>query len=133
MNNSLVDRARPLGITRILALLLAGLLGTTCAAHGWRAPPGQYTSYHDAMSKTLLARMSAPDDMPMSVRERLANCYADLAVGQLTPAELDVLNAAARGERETSPELNDQVHREMSTIQGGKRGDFSALQPYCPQ
>lgn len=54
-------------------------------------------------------------------------------VANVTPSQLRQLDAAAKGEAAASPELLRQVdQQQMKAADGMKSGDFSFLQPYCP-
>lgn len=121
---------------RFFVGVLAVLLCASCAPRAWNEPAGRYTSYHEALSSNLRAGMTERywDDVPMDVRQRLADCTADAVVAHVTPEQLKALDAAARGEREAPAETAKQVDLQLlAAVRSGKRGDFGYLEPYCPQ
>lgn len=126
-------------ITSVIAAALCASFAAHASAqestqHGWMAEPGKYASYQDALSSALVAHMTGKGNMPMDVRKRLASCYATLAVAKLPESQIRTLNAAARGEQEAPKTLIDQVNQTLAgAVPGAKRGDFSALEPYCPK
>jgi hypothetical protein len=113
------------------------LLPAACASpQDWKASPRHYRDYHHFIMDELLSGMAAPSwaDMPDDVKKRLATCYADWAVANVTPAQLKQLDAAARGEVAAPAELMSRVDRQMKEASGtSHRGDFSILVPYCPE
>jgi len=116
-------------------LLLAALVISNCSAQSWSAPPGKYQNYHEALSTNLEQAMTGPNwnDVPSNVTHRLAECASDLVIANVTPAQLQQLDAAARGQGGASPELVQQAEQQLKgAFPTSGRGDFSALQPYCP-
>jgi len=117
----------------MFALMLAGALAA-CASD-WKEPPGRYKDYHGALVGYTLSGMTTPSwqEVPFLVREQLASCMADFAIANVTPAQLKQLDAAARGEATAPAALGRQVDSQLKAAMGEThRGDFSALEPYCP-
>ena len=127
---------------RIITGICAAVLCVSCLATnsyaadtgGWMAEPGKFASYRDALSSALMEHMSGKATMPSSVRQRLASCYADLAVSKLSGTQIRAMDAAARGEKPAPKDVSDQVHQTLAgAVPAGKRGDFTALEPICPK
>ena len=128
---SLFDVRPAMKIGAVVCIIIVA----ACAPRPWLAPPGKYQSYREAISSTLEAGMTDRNwaDVPQDVRHRLAECTADLVVANVTPAQLGQLDAAARGESAAPAELGHQVNQQLESAVGiVHRGDFAALEPYCP-
>jgi hypothetical protein len=114
----------------ITAPLIAG-----CAAKTWSAQPGQYQNYGQALAINIENSLTGPNwnDIPTDVKHRLAECMSDLAIANITPAQRQQRDTAARGHGSVPPEVSQQVEGELKEALGEpQRGDFSKLRPYCP-
>jgi hypothetical protein len=123
--------SRRIGIILLALLLFASASCTT----DWKSKPGQCADCRDALQTNLLAGMSGPSwsDVPLDVRHRLVACYTDLALANITPAQLRQLDAGARGEATVPAALSAQVDRQLKDGVGRRqKGDFTPLEPFCP-
>jgi hypothetical protein len=118
-------------IRKRIGVLLAVVL-TACAAPGpWEAPAGQYADYRDYIAK--LSQSVLRDRMPETPAASLSGCIADLVIDQIAPADLRVLDAAARGEKTApAPLVKEAVARSDAVLAGTEADLREKMLPFCP-
>lgn len=112
----------------LLALVLCA-----CAANGpWLAARGQYADYHNYIAKTTQGVYQTR--MPPETAVALSNCVGDLEIAQIAPADLKVLDAAARGEKPApAPLVKEALERSDRVLAGSDADLREKLRPYCPE
>jgi hypothetical protein len=102
----------------------------------WIQPAGRYAGYHEFLDRKFADRRSrdvAAGIYSADVAATLAKCEADATVAQMTPEDLAVLDAAARGERAAPRSLVEKSLEWLTQPSAFGLARLVPFQRYCPE
>ena len=108
------------------ALLLAGCFTIQAPV----PQKGQYTNCREFAYSQM--KMFSWQGVPAKTQDQMRTCMVDAIYPNYTPAEVDRLNAYARGENQMSAGELQTMDREIGERMGGPKGAAAALMTICP-
>lgn len=104
-------------MTKTIVVVLAALILAACVPSNatYQLAPGKWSDYRD-LNRSIGMGMVEAQSAPQDVKDRFAACFADYIVSAFTPAELQRLDAYARGEALSKEELDrlDQAGKDRA-------------------
>jgi uncharacterized protein YceK len=115
----------------IVGLAVACLLTGCISIHMDDPKPGQFGNYREMLYRRM--EIFQWKDVPATVQAKVRTCAVDSMMPYITPAELEHLDAYARGEAKMSDSEIAQFDRDLQSRMGGKDGGLEAMKRTCPE